>query len=151
MDIVLIESGARDWQIFQQRDGKADITLTGRVVRADGVGPFRVYARVVRENSFTAVTPWILAEMSGEEYTVLLKDVPAGGLYTIETTLAGELHEAEWGLKGDMVCHVGVGDLYVIAGQSNAAGYGKPPLRMLPSWGFTSFATAKPGISPPIP
>lgn len=143
MDIVLIESGARDWQIFQQRDGKADITLTGRVVRADGVGPFRVYARVVRENSFTAVTPWILAEMSGEEYTVLLKDVPAGGLYTIETTLAGELHEAEWGLKGDMVCHVGVGDLYVIAGQSNAAGYGKTPVEDAPELGVHLFRNSE--------
>ena len=28
----------------------------------------------------------------------------------------------EWGIRGDMIHHVGIGDLYIITGQSNSAG-----------------------------
>jgi hypothetical protein len=44
----------------------------------------------------------------------------------VETCFAprGQL-ELEWAVRGDVVHHIAVGDLWVIAGQSNAAGYGK--------------------------
>lgn len=42
-----------------------------------------------------------------------------GGLYRIETCMNhAETNGAiEWATRGDMIHHVGVGDLYVIAGQ----------------------------------
>ncbi|MFW6062107.1 MAG: sialate O-acetylesterase, partial [Planctomycetota bacterium] len=41
--------------------------------------------------------------------------------------LCGPKHDFEWSLRGDMRHFLGVGDLWVIAGQSNSAGYGKGP------------------------
>lgn len=51
--------------------------------------------------------------------------VPAGGLYRIETSLLPENASLEGAIHGDFIHHVGVGDLWAIAGQSGAAGYGK--------------------------
>lgn len=52
--------------------------------------------------------------------------VPQGGLYRIETALdtKSEAPEASRMFGGDMRLHLGVGDVFVIAGQSNAAGFG---------------------------
>lgn len=73
------------------------------------------------------MVPWesvsTQAEPTSWEHT--FDRVPAGGLYRIETRLVREGTPPEWGLCGDVIHHLGVGDLWVIAGQSNAAGYGR--------------------------
>ncbi|MBT5876409.1 MAG: sialate O-acetylesterase, partial [Candidatus Latescibacteria bacterium] len=56
-----------------------------------------------------------------------IRRIPAGGLYRLETRLATDDATAEWSLHGDTLHHLGVGDLWIIAGQSNAAGYGRGP------------------------
>ncbi len=61
-----------------------------------------------------------------------MEDIPAGGLYRIESCLKEEKNTPlEWATRGDCVEHFGVGDLFVIAGQSNAVGYGKKILYMI--------------------
>lgn len=125
---VLISKGPKDWQILQQNGRKADIPLEGTWDVENGM-PGSVHVRAVREDNGESAVPWQKAETCGErKWRTALRDVPAGGLYRIETGfLPDGFTWLEWMLRGDMIHHLAVGDLYVIAGQSNAAGYGKDP------------------------
>lgn len=128
---AIIEQGPQNWQILQQENGKADIRLSGKWVEIDSVIEARVYARVVSEDTGENIIPWTECDdLEKHGWKVILKDVPAGGLYRIETCLNNEScnWEMQWAIRGDMIHHVGVGDVYVIAGQSNSAGYGKDPI-----------------------
>ncbi|MEI7837616.1 MAG: sialate O-acetylesterase [Planctomycetota bacterium] len=139
---AVIEAGPADWQIFQQNSaGVATIAAAGRwVVDAEG----EVEVRLVREDTATPVTAaldWQKAAMlPGNKWQASLANVPAGGLYRFETrfrakgTLAGE-----WSNRGDMRHFLGVGDLWVIAGQSNSAGYGRGPVADSPELGLHMF------------
>ena len=88
--------------------------------------PVTVLARVVYEDTGGAAMDWQTCEKgAGNDWSVVLRGVPAGGLYRIETCME---YDGEDGLsvtRGDMVHHIGVGDVFLIAGQSNAAGRGK--------------------------
>jgi sialate O-acetylesterase len=123
---AMITKGPAPWQVLQQRGGKVDIALEGVWRMDDGVEG-GVLARVVREDTGEPLVPWVQSEdLGGRQWRSVLHDVPQGGLYRVETCFApkGQL-ELEWSVRGDMVHHIGVGDLWVIAGQSNSAGYGK--------------------------
>ena len=123
----IIDEGAADWQIFQQKDGFADIRLCGRCVNRSDMKEYHAFARAVSEDDGSNVTPWKKCDMSGDQWSVELR-VPAGGLYRIETCMDENEDCTDWSLRGDMIHHVGVGDVFVIAGQSNSAGYGKDPV-----------------------
>ena len=128
---VQITDGPQDWQIFQQENGFGQIRAAGRYFLREEV-PMKspqVFARVVREEDGRPLQYWQKAHMDETRagWEISLK-VPAGGLYRLETCLAEENEQVlEWAMRGDMRFHLGVGDLYVIAGQSNSAGYGKDP------------------------
>ncbi|MBM7564284.1 sialate O-acetylesterase [Paenibacillus sacheonensis] len=135
---VRIERGPSNWQILQQRGGAADIRLAGSWhFEGETNGRPEVYGRVVNENDGTETVGWTACRMFGDDkWEVELRDVPAGGLYRIETCLAVDEHTvANWPYRGDIVHHVGVGDLWIIAGQSNAAGYGRGPFHDPPEMG----------------
>lgn len=52
--------------------------------------------------------------------------LPAGGLYTFEARMVGSRSDDPYdGGRIAIVRHFGVGDLYIMAGQSNMAGYGR--------------------------
>ena len=127
---VFIRFGPENWQIFQQAHGFACIRAGGEYVipEAREIASPVVYVRILREDSGIEVLGWQRARLlPGEKWETELT-VPAGGLYRLETTLLDEGDPVlEWGVRGDMRHHLGVGDLYVIAGQSNSAGYGKEP------------------------
>jgi len=123
---VIIEKGPMDWQIFQQENGKADIELAGKWYLSSKFTNPVVFARVVSEDNGFPVIPWTKCNVTGEnEWQVVLKDVPAGGLYRIETCVRHDNFTIEWATRGDMRHHIGVGDIFIIAGQSNSAGYGR--------------------------
>jgi len=129
-----ILEGPQDWQIFQRNaDGTADITLSG-VWTPEGP-PCVVEARVARED--TGAPPsvdcdWRDAEMLPDRrWRITITGVPTGGLYMIDTRLRQE--GDPWRLTGDKIFHVAVGDLWIIAGQSNAAGYGHGPVEDPPA------------------
>lgn len=143
---VILEKGASDWQIFQQEMGRARIELEGRYVSAhvlpkfpmtvetDEEEPESVQLRIVREDDGSTVKDWTKAQLAGGgRWRISFPDVPAGGLYRIESCLK----YAEWDCRrctrGDMVHHIGVGDIFLIAGQSNAAGRSKVPVEDSPS------------------
>ncbi len=75
--------------------------------------------------------------MRGERrWSGVLDRLPAGGPYRIESCLRHDpTIGIEWAARGDMIHHVGVGDLWLIAGQSNAAGYGRGPIYDPPELG----------------
>lgn len=136
---VIIEKGPQDWKIFQQSNGSSDIQLAGKWMLTDqtaGVGV--VFARIVREDSGDIVHPWTECEaLADQHWQITLRNIPAGGLYRVETCLmCGGNTVIEWGSRGDMIHHLGVGDVYVITGQSNSAGYGKDPVYDPPEIGI---------------
>lgn len=147
---VILESGASDWQIFQQDDaGEAAIPLAGRYVLQPEQQPEQkpdkvtVQVRLVREDGYVAVTAgldWQAAETRADgTWAATLRNVPRGGVYRLETCLQLDDDPIEWGLRGDMAHHLGVGDIWLITGQSNAAGYGKTPVEDGPELGVHAF------------
>jgi sialate O-acetylesterase len=138
---VMIEQGPQSWAIIQQREGSASIPLSGQWGMNEQVSSAQVLVRVMREDSSEIVCDWQKAQMAeGQAWSIVLASVPAGGLYRIETALQIDGNPAtEWAARGDMIHHIGVGDLWVIAGQSNAAGYGKGPVNDPPEMGIHLF------------
>lgn len=120
-----ILSGVSDWQIFQQENGLARITIEGSWYTKSEYTQACVYVCVKNEDTGEPIVWWTPCKMSDVVWEITLA-LPAGGLYRIETTLVlNQNHWSEWGLRGDIRSHIGVGDLFVIAGQSNSSGYGK--------------------------
>jgi len=128
---AIIESGPADWQIIQQDgDGLGRIGLQGRWA-ADTQGSVEV--RLVWEDTGAAVSRSLDWQPAGaarnKKWKATLSKIPAGGLYRLETRFHQKgMTAGEWSARGDMRHFLGVGDLWVIAGQSNSAGYGRGPV-----------------------
>lgn len=120
----------------------ASLSLAGRW---NYDGPARVQARLVREDDNQPVTTALdwqdASTQTGKKagtgtWRCTLKRIPAGGLYRLETRCNFKGNPAgEWSPRGDMRHFLGVGDLWIIAGQSNAAGYGRGPVYDPPTLG----------------
>lgn len=135
---AIITKGPQAWQVIQQIGGQVDIALEGIYDTQGHDQQSRVWARVVHEETSETIIRWQESEVVEiGRWRITLSGVPAGGLYRIETCLRETPEQAiEWSTRGDMIHHVGVGDLYVIAGQSNSAGYGKGPVCDPPELGI---------------
>ena len=127
---AIVKVGPEDWQIVQQdAAGMGRMEFGGRwVVGGEGI----VEVRLVWEDTGTAVTAgldWQGVATSGDgTWSGALENIPAGGLYRLETRVRiADTPAGEWSPRGDMRHFLGVGDVWVIAGQSNSAGYGKGP------------------------
>lgn len=145
---VRITRGPAHYQILQRRlDGAADIPLGGTWRAMDGDNrPAVVEIRVadpVRNAAVSAALDWHPADTAPDHrWSHVLRAVPAGGPYRIETRLRpGGLDD--WRLTGDRIRQVGVGDLWVIAGQSNAVGYGHGPAEDPPTAGVHLFRASE--------
>lgn len=138
MNGITFKNAPADWEILQQIKGTAKVSLTGSYLlptAALEVGT--AYAipvlRVVREEDNTVVIPWTAADYCIEDpYKVtgswnISFTIPSGGLYRIESGLDAASSDGtySWMFRGDIRFHIGVGNLFVIAGQSNAAGFGQ--------------------------
>ncbi|HEY3331634.1 MAG TPA: sialate O-acetylesterase [Capsulimonadaceae bacterium] len=138
---VTIVNGPSDWQIIQQNEsGHGRIELSGTWRSNDG-NPGVVEVRVAFENTSASVTSalhWRPVQTNNDgTWTATIGEVPAGGLYRLETRLNNaERSRADWSQRGDVRHFIGVGDLWVIAGQSNSAGYGRGPYNDPPEFGI---------------
>lgn len=108
---------------FQHRDGKAQIHISGCFSLPSSLPDqekVRVYARIVREDDGFTVIDWTPAQMTDHTFSLTLADVPLGGLYRLETCMPREGNgwSFEWAVRGDIRHHLGVGDLFVIAGKA---------------------------------
>lgn len=120
-----IEQGPKDWQILQRGpDGTAFVSLRG-AYRTNATD-FRVEARIVREADgapASANTDWRAATLLPDQrWELTLPGIPAGGLYRLETRVWRTKVPDLRPMRGDYVHHLGVGDVWIIAGQSNASG-----------------------------
>ncbi len=118
---VTVTKGPADWQIIQRaEDGTGTIELEGTAAIPEK--EFTVETRIVNENTgapATSALDWQPAVADGNTFRARISGIPAGGLYRLET----RAHRAgNWCARGDFVHHLGVGDIYIIAGQSNASG-----------------------------
>ncbi len=118
-----------DHQIFQQQHGSADITVVGHMVGIEEAetGHY-VFASLLREYNGTHVLSRVQGvwEEDRLRYRLTLEQVPAGGLYTLQVFYT-EPGNWDGAINGDVRFRIGVGDIWLIAGQSNAVGYGKTP------------------------
>jgi sialate O-acetylesterase len=110
-----VTGGAADDQVFQRgADNRADITVSGA---ADPNGK-TIEARLVRKHITVSGYDWLpMGKVAGGQFTVQVKGVPAGGPYRIDLRIAGTEAAAA-------IHNVLVGDLWVLAGQSNMEGVG---------------------------
>ena len=125
---VNIDKGPQNWQIIQQENGFGEIELEGHIEFEQNVydrGNMRVYVRIVDENSGCRVTDLCIADLKDDKWKAKIK-VPAGGPYRLESYLR---FYKNWERRGDRIFHLGVGDIYVICGQSNAVGVAKDVAR----------------------
>ena len=122
---VRIDEGLQPYQILQQDErGRGSFTIRGRWGHPELRGT--VELRVAAEADGSAVCAWQPACLQENlEWEHTFDAVPAGGLYRLESRLVVDPAAPEWGVHGDIVHHFGVGDLWIIGGQSNAAGYGR--------------------------
>ncbi len=129
MEIVQIHN-IQNGQIFQQTEGFADIPVNGQFL-PDHAGDFAakgVWLMLLREDEGTHVIRPVFAPREADgRFQATLSHVPAGGMYTLLSQLGDADLPGEWERRGEARFHLGVGDIYLIAGQSNAAGYGKTP------------------------
>ncbi len=109
-----VTSGAVDDQVLQRgADGQAALRLAGT---AEGANGKSVDARVLRKH--TVVADWsALGPVGGGKWSGDLKNLPTGGPYRVEFRIGGK--EVAFALNNILV-----GDLWVLAGQSNMEGVG---------------------------
>lgn len=108
--------GAADYQVYQRKvDNTADISLYGD---SEGVDGTSIEARVLATNPLREERTWsVIATVNGGRWTGLVKAVPTGGPYTLELRETGKEPVVR-------VVNLLVGDLWVLAGQSNMEGVG---------------------------
>lgn len=118
-------SGAADYQVFQRGPGNAaTIRLQGS---ASGAAGKPVEARLVAAGLPLAGFDWqAVGKVSGAVWTAELANVPTGGPYTLQLRAAGSSAITE-------VSNLLVGDLWILAGQSNMEGNGNLADLPLPS------------------
>ena len=147
---VVITGGARPWQIFQQDgSGHASIHVFGTCHRVRQEfelpmefksipsGTVTVKARIALESSGESVIPWTPCAVTDDaSWEITFPQVPAGGPYRIETYMEYAGWDGLSSTRGDMVHNIGVGDIFVVAGQSNAAGRAKGPIEDGPELGI---------------
>lgn len=116
-----IVSGASDWQVLQRTGDHADARISFE--REPAYAPGAVYLRLVRERTGEDVIPW--TQIADETATVWETRIaiPTGGPYRLDTCVKTESTEFRDAYVGDFRFHLFAGDVYLIAGQSNAVGY----------------------------
>ena len=133
-DWIEITTPVREWTVLQHKDGVAELKLEGIAALSDE----RNYPviRVVDVCDERTVAYERLAFSEGRwAHTLRL----AVGMYRIETGVALQMADfTPYYLgHGDMLRSLFVGEVFVVAGQSNAAGYGKGEVVDMPCYGVS--------------
>lgn len=125
---LLVTGGAADYQVFQRGPANAaTINLEGSA----GAGATAVQARIIANGMTLANFDWQqIATVSGGGWKGSLANVPSGGPYRIELRA---------GTATASISGILVGDLWVLAGQSNMEGVGNLEDLPVPSALVNSF------------
>ncbi|MFA5865725.1 MAG: sialate O-acetylesterase [Phycisphaerae bacterium] len=141
---VTIDQGPMDWQVIQ-RDEKNVGRLICRGAWATEEKDFSVQARLVDERTNLPAAihlDWQDARIDPgvSRFEITMINIPAGGLYRIETRIRRLRAKDPRPMRGDCIHHLAVGDIFIIAGQSNASGTGKGAADDGPALGVHLFA-----------
>ena len=104
--------------IQRDDDGYGRFEYSGKC--PDAYDGERIYVRVVREEDNLIIVENADCTVNENGWHVSL-EIPEGGLYRVETIYCCK---GSRGTRIECRFHVGVGDVYVTAGQSNMSGYG---------------------------
>jgi sialate O-acetylesterase len=123
--VLRVSEGVSDYQVFQRdfKDTRLDITVGGTVLAPDGK---EIEERTSTENG---ASEWAKVAVAQSGHWSGKVTFGAGGPYRLEFRIVGEA-------LGVVVEHVLVGDLWILAGQSNMEGVGdlddvqRPSLRV---------------------
>lgn len=117
----------KNYQILQRdKNNKAIAVFDGKLPEEIPEG-HKIYGRVIGEDDYMVIVHWTEAEISGDDWTLKL-EVPAGGLYRFEAVAANSSMPSWYPIEApriQVIKHFGVGDIYIMAGQSNMSGYGR--------------------------
>lgn len=115
---LLVTQGLEPYRVYQRGDdGTADLTFGG-LSGGDGV----IEARLLSGRRVVQAFDWrVVGKASGGSFSGVLDDVPTGGEYTVEIRRRDALGNiAEFTAVANLL----VGDLWILAGQSNMEGVG---------------------------
>ena len=114
-DSGLAGDSAEEWS------GAAE--LYGKYYKEQNREECEIWSRLASEITGESIIPWKKARiLDNEKWMIILEGIPAGGPFRVETCMKnGTASSFQEALRGDMIHQVYVGDLFVIAGQSNAA------------------------------
>jgi len=134
---ITLTSGLEDYQVFQRNEvNRADIPFSGSCA-FDEQGT--VEGRVVDPLTSVSVIDWQKAgEFADRKWRGVLYHVPVGGPYRIEIRLKDSQEKIRASVSADNIL---IGDLWILAGQSNMQGVGElqdaePPSLYVHSYGF---------------
>ena len=135
---VILTQGPQNFQIIPRQ--KPELTLRGTLRGDYSASKNTVQARIVNEDTGVTVVDWTDAAIDGGGWTLTLGPIPIGGPYRLETQVVCTDTNGGWFThRGDMIHHLGVGDLFLVTGQSNATGYGQEPVFDPPELGIAVF------------
>lgn len=114
-----------DYAIIQRDEyDEAKVYFSGTIPMDSPATPF-IYGRVFGEDDNLPITALESCEIQNDKWKIEFT-VPAGGLYCFEARMTESAEvEPYHGRRIAIVRHFGVGDLYLLTGQSNMAGYGR--------------------------
>jgi len=130
---VRIDTPLEDFQVLQHKNGHKTLELEGTYkVRSP---KDQVICRVYFEQENLMVAEEKPAMKNGRWQCTF--ELQAGTIYRIETGLLLKEtgFDGRYVSRGDIVRHVGVGEVFLVAGQSNAVGYAREALEDGPEYG----------------
>lgn len=130
---VKILSSPQSWEVIQHQNGYADFEISG--IFEDNSDddtwqdmPFsadRLYVRVTCENDGSLAVPLVKLNTDGDRWSAHISKLVCGGPYMLDVVLYDSVLCTEQPTRGNTIRHFCVGDVFLIAGQSNAAGMGR--------------------------
>lgn len=132
---MALTSGPADHQVFQRNEfDVADLHFSGTcALFKQGI----VEARILDQLTLLSVSAWQkVGEYSGQKWQASLTKVPMGGPYRIEIRLLDSTGKIDAATRIDNIL---IGDIWVLAGQSNMQGAGELHDVELPSVWVNSF------------
>lgn len=108
-----------DYQVVQRdATGRGRIAIAGKLSEADGKAAV-IEARIISDNK-TSDWQRLKLELNGADFRAAM-DTAAGGWYRLEIRAS----QAGTVFAESAVAHIGVGEIFFVAGQSNAANHGE--------------------------